>query len=153
MNGDIVIDTNVLVHANNPEVPRQGDSINFIENLLASELEICVDEGFNIIESNNRSHIGHEYHTHLVFGMLGFAFLAQMAQSNRIKIISKKVNQKIDKMLKQRISNNGDKVFVKITINSSKKILISHDFDDFPKNIRSFLKDSFDIEVLTASEY
>ena len=46
---DIVIDTNVLVHAQNPNEKRFVDTTNLIKIILDSNTSLCVDEGFNEI--------------------------------------------------------------------------------------------------------
>ena len=58
---DIVVDTNVLAHAGNPDEARQQSSIDLVVALKAGKTSICVDAGFHLDESKNRSHIAVEY--------------------------------------------------------------------------------------------
>lgn len=59
---DVVVDTNVWVHASNPGEQRFEAALEFLEKLLYSaSILLCVDEGFSLDEASNRSLIGREY--------------------------------------------------------------------------------------------
>ena len=149
---DLVVDTNVLVHASNDAEERQADSVQLITYLLGSTELICVDPGFDIDETFNKSYVGYEYLKHLKNGMLGYAFVVQMAQSRRISEVSRQVNAHTSKAINKCMSNNHDRVFIKVAMNSNDKILLTHDFTDFAVKKRTHLKTTFGIDVLVASD-
>lgn len=149
---DLVIDTNVLVHASNDKEDRQIDSVELINYLLTSTELICVDEGFSTNETFNSSYIGYEYLKHLKNGMLGYAFVVQMALNKRISEVSGRTKAHTTRAINQCMSNNHDRVFIKVAINSIEKILITHDFTDFAESKRTHLKKAFAIDVFVASD-
>ncbi len=150
---DLVIDTNVLVHASNGQVPKQRHSINLIDYLLASSEVICIDDGF-VWDDTNRSFIGSEYRNHLKNGMLGYTFVVTMLAGKRFKECSRSVPVNISKKINQCISHlkPRDKTFLKVTYNSISKTLISHDNEDFHQSKRSHIIRQFKIEVMDASD-
>ena len=82
---DLVVDTNVLLHSQNPGERRFADSLRFLQTLLACESMLCVDEGFDPDPARNRSMIAAEYLQNLQFGSAALAFVSQMAQGNRVR--------------------------------------------------------------------
>jgi len=80
---DALIDTNVLAHASNPGVTYHEASKEFLNAFRACNTLLCID-------ADNESLIAGEYQTQLQSGMLGFAVLAHLAQTRRVKRIQKK---------------------------------------------------------------
>ncbi len=152
MLSDIVVDTNILMHADNFHEPRQNDARAFLLSLQKSETQLCVDEGFHIDEAKNRSIIGSEYLEHLDFGMLGFAVVAYLASSFRIRVVSRKVPSSISKKIRMRVGNTQDRVYVRVAFNSEDKTLASHDFKDLPQKTRNELSIKINVTILSAGE-
>ena len=149
---NLVIDTNVLVHANNPKESRQQASIDMIKYILSSTEIICIDEGFVLSEALNRSFIGYEYLKHLKVGMLGYTFISIIAQNKRIKQVPKKANATISRKINQCMSNIRDRTYVNVAYNSTDKILITHDYTDFAIPKRKHLGREFGINVVEAKD-
>ena len=149
---DLVIDTNVLVHANSDEEKRQQSSIDLITYLLSSSEVICVDMGFDLNEALNTSYVAYEYLKHLKYGMLGYTLIVALAQNRRIIEVPRNTPAHTTRKINQCMSNNHDRVFVKVAINSSNKTLVSHDFTDFAVSKREYLNKIFNIEVLVAAD-
>ena len=152
MLADVVVDTNVLMHADNFQEPRQQDAQSFLLSLQESETSLCVDEGFDTNEANNRSHIGSEYLTHLKFGMLGFAVIAHLARSFRVREVSRSVPSGISKHIRMRVGNAQDRIFVRVAFNAEDKTLTSHDFTDLPQTVRQELSSIINVHIVCASE-
>jgi len=151
---DIVIDTNVLVHANNQENEHFESSNKFIHALFQSECKLCVDENFDIDESKNKSYIFSEYLNFLTHGTLGFTLLFHMATNNRIKPISKKITEKsVGRKINQYVKDKTDRCFVKVALNSQEKILVSHDYRAISASNRPRLKSELEIIVFNAADY
>ncbi len=150
---DLVIDTNVLVHASNPAVPRHEAALLFATSLLAADTLLCLDEGFSAIEAQNRSLIGGEYYQHLVVGMIGYAVVATLAASERVKQVSKTVPAAARTRIKRLIPRNPrDRTFVQVAVNSTDNVLVSHDFDDLGDDVRRKLRAEVGIDVDTAEQ-
>lgn len=148
---DIVIDTNILMHANNNEEATQEDCIALINYLLNSTELVCIDTAIDV----NQSRILHEYIDKLrTPGTTGRNFVERMLQWQRFKPVSKSVNQRKTKIINQNINHNKneDKIFVKVTCNSVEKLLVSHDFEDFQNWKRDLFNDELEIQIVTASE-
>src|SRR6266536_1545193 len=77
---DIVVDTNVLAHAQSPNETRFSDAVIFFE----SATKVCSGGRF-AFGSGNSSLIGQEYISTVGFGGVAYAVLQSLLQANRIK--------------------------------------------------------------------
>jgi len=149
---DLVLDTNVLVHASNPDCQFHAACGDLLTRLLEVATSLCVDDGFSLIEADNRSLIGHEYLQHLRFGMVGFAVVSHLAGTGRVRMVSKAVNASLSKRLNILIPVKRDRTFVKVAANSEERVLGSHDFADFSVGVRKELLGSAKVRILAAAE-
>jgi predicted nucleic acid-binding protein len=149
---DVVIDTNVLKHASNPQEPLCSAARDFANKILRSKTKICVDQGFDIVSERNRSLIGHEYLTHVTFGSFAYAFLLQLIAEKRVSIHSKNVGSRAMKIIVQRVRKPADRVFLRVTVNSQGNVLVSHDFEDFAQPKRDVFRKELKIAIVTAVE-
>jgi predicted nucleic acid-binding protein len=148
---DIVIDTNVLVHASSPTVAYQQAALLLLNALELGSTALCVDEGFDVVEARNRSLIGGEYYENLVTGMIGFAIVATLANTGRLSQVSKRVPTHVAARIRRLVPRKPrDRTFVHVAINAKEHILVSHDFDDFGPSVRSKLLSAVEVEVVTA---
>jgi hypothetical protein len=120
--------------------------------LLSGTTKICVDEGFAIEESRNRSHIGSEYIKHLRFGSPSYAVIVHLFSSSRIKICTKKVKQEISKKINQQVGSKPDRVYIRVACNSLDKLLVSHDFGDIPQTVRDRLNKQIRVTIVEAKQ-
>jgi hypothetical protein len=151
MLADIVLDTNVLVHADNLQEPRRQDCCELIAEMTNCTTHLCLDEGFDLNEANNKSIIGSEYAKHLRFGMVGFALVSHLARSMRLKQLSHRVPQNVARQIMTQVPKGPDRIFLKIAFNSNAKTLACHDFNDVPATVRARLRQSIGLHVLDAS--
>lgn len=148
---DIVIDTNILMHANNHEAISQGECIKVINYLLTSSELICVDTAVDV----NRSFILNEYFSNLrTPGTAGRAFIEQMLKTGRFKAVSKSAGSRATGLINRTMNNNKqtDKTFLKVTYNSIDKTFVTEDFEDFTQDKRNMYADELEITLLTAHE-
>src|SRR5713226_8398326 len=89
---DIVVDTNVLVHAGDSTELYFDPAERFLTTLKNTQTLICVDEGFDINESKNSSYIWHDYLQHLRAGSVGLVLVTLLATTGRVRILSKQVD-------------------------------------------------------------
>lgn len=149
---DIVVDTNVLVHAGNPDEPLSGAAVGFMSALQACQTSICVDEGFDLNPARNRSYVGHEYLQHLRAGSIGYMLVTYLASNSRVKIISKSLDPAILRRVNQRILNRKDRTFFRVTLNSVERVLASHDYTDFSQAKRDGFCKELGATVCSAAE-
>lgn len=124
---DIVIDTNVWAHAGNAQEPRQSSAIALIEALLATATLVCVDSGFDAVESRNRSQIWSEYLARIPEATLGRLALANLLQAGRIREVARQVNPHAARKIRNAVHDPTDRVFVKVALNTVEQVLVSHD--------------------------
>lgn len=147
---DIVLDTNVLVHADNPEEPRREMCCDLLCEMTRCATHLCVDEGFDVNEANNRSVIGSEYLKHLHFGMVGYELVRHLASSLRVKQVSRNVPQNVSRHILTQVPKGPDRTFLKVAFNAQSKTLACHDFNDVPDTVRARLKDRVGLHVVDA---
>lgn len=143
---DVVIDTNVFVHAGNPDVEHFDGAIKFLKEVLDSETVICVDKNKNEYPGK----ILYEYRDKIRGQHFGSHVFSKLLQQKRFVDVKRKIPQKEKKILLRLINKLGsqtDKIFVIVAYNSGEKILVSHDFDDFSRDIRGKLKKDLGVEV------
>lgn len=150
---DIVIDTNVLMHADNVSSRRDAESLRLLCSVLASTTQLCVDArhsgtGFDA----DASLIMQEYIDRLNGAGTGVHFIAQMASEGRISYLSREVEQRVTRWINQRIGNTRDRTFLRVAKNSEEKVLVSHDFKDFGRAMRRAISNELDLAVVDASE-
>jgi len=148
---DIVLDTNVLLHATNEQEPRRVQSQALLLALRDCTAHLCVDEGFDWNEASNRSQIGGEYLKHLRAGTLGYAVVEHLARSLRVKQVSRGVPQNVSRHIR-RVGYGPDRTYVRVAFNSSDRVLASHDFKDLSAGVRLGLRAAIGVRVLEAGE-
>jgi len=152
MLSDIVIDTNVLLHAQDPNETRFENSSNLINKILEENTSLCIDEGFSENESKNKSIIGREYLYNLQPGSIGQNLIVQLALQQRIKQLTKRAPERIVRKINQIIRNKIDRVFLNVAYNSDEKTLVSHDYTDFRITKRQFILTELQIKVIEACD-
>jgi len=149
---DIVVDTNVFLHASNSEEERHEYAQEFVTRLQEAEIIFCVDEGFSDIESKNRSIIGGEYWRKLGAGTIGYEIVVHLARTERVRIVPRKVDERRGRIICRRIRDKSDRIFVKVAANSIEHRLVSHDFVDIPAVVRGRLRREIDVSVMDAEQ-
>lgn len=143
---DVVIDTNVFVHAGNPDVEHFDGARKFLKEVLNSETVICFDKNKNEYAGK----ILHEYKDKIKGQHFGSRVLSKLLQQGRFVNVERKIPLKEKRILLGLINKRGsqtDKIFVIVAYNSREKILVSHDFGDFSRDIRGKLKRDLGVEV------
>lgn len=149
---DIVIDTNVLCHADNPAEPRCTDSQTLVLRLLAIPTQLCVDEGFAWDEAKNRSHICAEYLQKLLPGSVAYVVIATLAASGRVRVVNRRPDRTTARRIMQMIRKPRDRTFVGVARNSAGRTLVSHDFQDFALQKRDAIRSDIGVAIIEARE-
>jgi hypothetical protein len=151
MSTDLVIDTNIFMHAHDPRQECQQDCLDFLQNLLEGSVMLCVDDGFDTEEAKNCSKIQSEYLNFIISGSYSFYVLQILALSQRIKICPKSVSPQDNKVIRSHVIDSTDRIFVKVAANSREKIFISHDDAAISAEARDVLKSKIGVRVCRAS--
>lgn len=149
---ELVIDTCTLKHANDPKSKYFEHSVDFINRMYGNQVNCIVDEGFSMIESENKSYIGLEFIKHLQPGTLGYELVTFLALNLRIDFVSNKVPNGIKHFIEQTIRNKKDRMFLRVAFNAADKTLASHDFTDYQIRKRRTIKSRLDVSIVTAEE-
>ena len=152
MLADIVIDTNVLMHADDPRQGNRDAIVKLFGIMKTKTTALCVDEGFDLNEAKNKSYIAAEYLKWLTFGGLGFGLVAYLASNGRVKFTTRKVSVQTRNVINQASSDNTDRVFIQVALNSEEKAIASHDKKNFNKKAVRKLKNDLGVFVGDASE-
>jgi predicted nucleic acid-binding protein len=150
MLADVVIDTNVLLHAQNPTEQRCAESLQLLQLLLEASTALCVDEGFAHDETLNRSHIGAEYLQKLRAGSFALEVIVALAARGRIRHVPRRAPLATAGKINQLLRNRVDRVFLSVAFNSTEKILVSHDYKDFQIPKRRDIASSLGVNVTEA---
>lgn len=150
MPDDLVIDTNIFMHAADRRQNSQAACKKIVERLLTLRWYICVDDGFNLIESKNRSYIGSEYLNILQFGSIGYSIISHLSINKKIIFLKKTVPAAVSKKIRESVRDKSDHCFVRIAHNSCRKFLLSHDYDAFSKDCRKDFLKLFGIQIVDA---
>lgn len=149
---DITIDTNVMLHAQNPDEQRSSESNTLLQNMLKSQTFLCVDEGFHVDELRNSSFIGKEYLDKLRIGSLGYAVVAKLGSEFRIKPLPRLAPRPQKKKINQLIRNKRDRIFLSVAFNSEDQKLVSHDYNDFQESKRLTIRTELSVDIIDANE-
>jgi hypothetical protein len=144
---DLVVDTNVLMHADNPNEDRQADAAEMLEVLLASDTALVVDEGFHLDEGKNKSLIGAEYLRLLQPLSTGYRVLAALASNGRVTFTDLSLDAAVRKRINQLVRNKRDRTFLRGACKSAEHVLCSHDYQDLAQSKRRSIKKELDIQV------
>lgn len=149
---DIVIDTNVLCHADNPVEPRCAASRSLMSRLLDVPTQLCVDRGFALDRARNRSHICAEYLDMVVPGSVPYAVLTHLFASGRVREVDRRPDHATAKKVMRMVAKARDRIFVGVAHNSSAKTLVSHDFQDFAAQKRHDIRKDIGVSIIEAHE-
>lgn len=144
---DLVLDTNVLVHADNPNTANFKPARKFLNGLLNSTTNLCLDKGFSSNRADNRSIIMGEYFDNISHGTIGYVIVQTLAANDRIRGVDKKASQHDRNIINQKIYDKSDRIFVKVTLNTMEHVFVSHDFKHFPDDLRVSLNSDIGINI------
>ncbi len=149
---DIVVDTNIWIHAGNPGVDKYTEAQRFVLALYGSETILCFDVGAANNEATNRSKILSEYKERVGGSGVGQQILSALLQSGRWASVSSTVTNAQRQIINQNVPDASDRVFAKVATNSDSRALISHDEAAFHANCKKALAKKCGVAVQSCSE-
>ncbi|MHB8808041.1 MAG: hypothetical protein ACYC59_10740 [Anaerolineaceae bacterium] len=153
MFNDMVVDTNVFVHASNPDDINFQNATLMFKKLSKVSTMLCLDPGFSTDQSKNHSLIMGEYLENLGIGTVGYNIVQKLAASYRFKEVDRKVDSQVGNLIYRKIEEKKDRKFVKIAFNSNDHILISHDYEHFTVGVRHELNMKIGVNFYNCEEY
>jgi hypothetical protein len=148
---DVVIDTNVFVHATNRENFAFASSIALMEELRVVSTALCVDAPSLERARGDLGAIMNEYRSNLTFGMLGFAVLGHLASNERLRFIDTDVAQQDRRDVWTLLDGRVDRVFALVAIKSEERELVTHDDTDFDEVVCEALLTRWGVSVTNAA--
>lgn len=149
---DIVIDTNIFCHADNRVVRFHASSKSFLFRLSKSDTLLCIDEGFDPDEAKNRSFIASEYYNNLKWNSFGYSILLKIINNKLYKLILKSQYKRHKRKARQYLRNKTDRIFLCVTLESNRRLMISNDFIDFQISKRKRLKKDLEVIILASNQ-
>lgn len=152
---DIVLDTNVLVHANggggSPEVTMSALSV--LQWLAGSHsIRWVLDDQGKAAPDLSTSVLAAEYSASLPPQSFALILLSNFLASNRVSF-SKRPSQATAKAIRKLLHRNSyDRAVLGAAVGSCDKVLISNDEDDFNSNVRVEVDEQFSVLILTSGE-
>jgi len=148
---DVTVDTNVFLHSANEAEARCAASKEFLQGLLDGTASLCIDEGFDVDESRNKSIIGCEYLNNLRFVDPAFAVIVELGKKGRILGLKRTTDSATQKKIVRLITNKIDRTFLKVSYNSRSQVFVSHDYTDFQQTKRATIRTQLGVRAVDAS--
>ncbi|HEX5152627.1 MAG TPA: hypothetical protein VFW07_14350 [Parafilimonas sp.] len=140
---ELVIDTNIFIHAENENYEYQDDCILLLNTIIESDdIFVCIDEN---------GKIWNEYSLHIKPGMLANAMFLKLG-TERLKLLPRNIHAHINKKINQTGIKEADRIFVRIAYKTQDKILVSDEHEDFVNKIREIIKKEIGVDVIMANE-
>lgn len=141
---DIVVDTNVLMHAENPASEQQHHAVLLLRHIDQSNTLLCLDESQRILG---------EYFEQLSNKSVAKGFLKKWLSSNQYVAVKLDLNPADRRWIGNNIGDALDRIFLKATCVSSNRDLVSHDFEDFSLRMRARIQKRLRVSIQTAQQY
>ncbi len=129
---DIVVDTNVWVHATDRgDGLLSDDAAAFVVRLLESRTSICVDPGACIPATATTSRIWAEYRDQQLLNpaRAEYFVLAALYSDQRVTEVAPRTNTRYTKVLRRLIYDKDDRIFVRVAVETNDQTLVSNDGD------------------------
>ena len=144
---DVVVDTNVFVHAENEHAADCEPSRRLISRLRAATTSLCFDEGFDLDEARNRSLIAGEYLEHLPAGALALALIEECAAAGRIRLLPLSIrNRRVRDAIDELVTDPTDRKFVRVARKAAERLLVTHD-DQHLHSVATELADRVGVQL------
>lgn len=149
MLADVVIDSNIFGHAQNPGLGAWfAEATTFLTELLEVETHVCLDEGVG----SGQGRILAEYEKVISPTGLAAPVLAQVLLEGRYR----EVPGRVPSIVRTRV--NGlvraqkamDRLFLCVTYQSHESVFVTHDDQDFGDEVREQALDQLGIRIVDA---
>lgn len=148
---DIVVDTNVLVHASNGSGDAAEQSLQVVNWLRSSRVSIVLDDTGKSKPDPDTSVLYSEYRKHLAPPTLGWIVVAHLMRTGRATFV-KRPNQATKKTIEKILPRNKqDRAVLGAAHGSVDKHLLTNDRDDFDPAARKECDKKLQVFVFDAA--
>ena len=153
----LVVDTNVFLHALNPGQPNHAAANEFLIWLLQGTSRVCVDPGVDLPADQATSKIWCEYRDRGLLDVEEDALIILIALFEEDRIDEVQPADIPHHSLRQCLYDKTDHVFFKVACTTEDHVLVSHDHVFWPgdasarKILRALVK-SYGVEIYTAAD-
>lgn len=145
---DVVVDTNVLAHADDPKKATSQASQQLLLFIKESELKWVLDDQGKKAPNPETSLLHAEYRNTIVemgFSATVFAFLLR---TNRV-IFAPRPGEQVRKAIRKLVpANKGDQAVLGAAVGSTDGVLVSNDFGDFTAAVRTSVLKELSVTVV-----
>lgn len=149
---DVVLDTNVLAHANNPNISYQSGALAVLQWVAETTVRWVLDDQGKSAPDPNTSVMYAEYIRTLPPQGVSLALFIECLANGRVDF-APRPNRDIRQVLRSIIPRNTrDQAVLGAACGSSDRVLISNDFDDFNGAARRRVSQELGVTVLDSDE-
>ncbi|WP_137769518.1 hypothetical protein [Brachybacterium sp. SGAir0954] len=149
---DIVIDTNVLSHADNPASPLQANASELLGWMRDSAVKWVLDDNGKSQPDPHTSLLFAEYRETLPPGGVGLQLLIFCLANGRV-VFANRPDDALRKEIRKLIpKNRKDQVVLGAAAGSRDRLLASNDYADFTSVVRKVLHKKHSIDVVAVDE-
>jgi hypothetical protein len=135
---DVVVDTNVLAHSENPNNPFHADSLDFLAWLGEQRDRYwAMDDNGKAAPVLDTSLLWCEYRTTLAPTATALLLFAQLLQAGRVCFADRPNQQQRQRINKLVPHNRKDRVVLGTAVNSGSRWLVTSDENDFSADVRT----------------
>lgn len=149
---DVVIDTNVLSHADNEAMAERLASVAVLQWMSAGEQKWVVDDQGRVQPDPMTSVLISEYMTTLAPQSYGRAVFIQCMQTQRLAFAPRPDRQTRELIQRLVPRNPKDRAVLGAAAGSTDRVLVSNDLSDFTDEVRDEADVALGVLILTADE-
>ena len=149
---DVVLDTNVLSHADNAGSAHQATALTVLAWVRDSSVAWVLDDQGKAAPDPKTSLLYSEYHNTLAPQGLALALFTFLLQAERVRFAARP-GQDVQKKLQTLVPRNKcDRAVLGAAHGTVDQVLVTNDYDDFPSAIRGAVKKQLGVEVIDSDE-
>lgn len=149
---DVIIDTNVLSHAENSGASQQVSALEVLTSMRASTVLWVLDDQGKAAPDPATSLLFQEYRATLNPQGIAMTLLVECLSYGRIAF-APRPDQATRNFIRKLIPrNNNDRVVLGAAHGSSDRVLVSNDLSDFSLDVRDEARDSLKVTIVTSDE-
>jgi hypothetical protein len=152
---EIVIDTNVLVHACNHDSPYFESAVSLVTELPGVECVLALDDSGKSAPNQSTSHLYNEYSACMNPLQLPMIVLASLLSAGRVHFYPRLKTTSTEWKYCCRIvpRNKHDRVVLGVAVLCREHTLVSNDFDDFNEDARDVALEKLSVRILDSEEF
>ena len=149
---DVVIDTNVLSHADNPASNNQASALALLSWMSTSSIHWVLDDNGKHQPDPTTSLLYHEYQQTLAPQGLAIQIFTACLMNKRVRFSQRPTQVVRDEIRKLIAKNKKDQVVLGAACGSESKTLFTNDFNDFSDKVRDHVQKKLSVDIFRSTE-